>query len=550
MNRAQRPATAAVVHDTTVASILEDAARAAPTMTALVAGERRWNYVQLLAEARRTAGELAKHLEPGSRVAVCAPALAESLVLSYAVALAGLVLVPVNPALRSSELRHVLGDSGASALFHVAMHRDNDVGAAVDALRPQLPALDLVVDLALWDEFLADAPLLPAPLAITSDARGPDPDDVAQIVYTSGTTGAPKGAQLTHRGMTNAARFGAERFTMTRGDVYVQTMPLFHVGGQVVCFGICQQLATCVLMPAFDAGSMLELVEREGATLTCGVPTMLLSMLEHPDFSRRDLSSLRAVSSGGAVVPETLIHELEAALQIRFAIVFGQTEACGFISQTELDDCDEVKAASLGRPLPGIEARVVDDEGAVVGTGEVGELEIRGPNVMTGYHGMPEASAQALGGGWLRTGDLVDMDDDGVLRMRGRRKDMIVTGAENVFPLEVEDVLTSHPSVAQAAVLGAPDPKWGEAVVAFVRLAPGVEIETAALGSFARERLAPFKVPKRFHVVDEMPMTASGKVQKFVLRRQLDGSGESAGGAAGESAGGAAGESAGGAAPA
>ncbi len=516
------------VLDTTVGSILRDAARRSPDTTALVAGSadpaarRRWTYAELLADAQGAAQALAARFEPSERVAVVATSIPESLVLTYAAALAGVVLVPVNPALRAAELRHVLGQSGTAGAFVVPEHRGQDLAATLDALRPELPALREVVSFDDWDAFCAVAPSAPADSADLA-TRTPSPDDVAQLVYTSGTTGAPKGALLTHRGMTNAARFGAMRFGMRPGDVYVQTMPLFHVGGQVVSFQLCQLSATAVLVPAFDPGLVLELVEAEAATLTCGVPTMLLALVEHPDFGRRDLSSLRAVSGGGAVVPAELVRHLEAALGVQFAVVFGQTEACGFISQTHLDDAAEDKGATLGRPLPGVGARVVDPErGVAVGRGEVGELEVRGPNVMAGYHDLPEESAVAVGpGGWLRTGDLVTMDERGYLRMAGRLKEMIVSGGENIFPVEIENALLEHPDVAQAAVVGVPDPRWGEAAVAVVVPAAPRSPDPADLEAFLRERLAAFKVPRRWVLVDDLPRTASGKVQKHVVREQI-----------------------------
>jgi acyl-CoA synthetase (AMP-forming)/AMP-acid ligase II len=229
------------------------------------------------------------------------------------------------------------------------------------------------------------------------------------------------------------------------------------------------------------------------------------------------------VSGGGSVVPTDLINHIETALGVRFTVVFGQTEASGFISQTELDDSDEAKAATLGRPLPAVETRVVDPgTDTVVAVGEVGELEVRGPNVMAGYHDLPTETAEALSpDGWLRTGDLVTMDDDGFLRMVGRRKEMIVSGGENLFPVEIENALVAHPDVAQAAVVGVPDRRWGEAAVAFVRLAPGAATDDVVLEGFLRRRLAAFKVPRRWVFVDSFPLTASGKIQKFVLRDRL-----------------------------
>jgi len=514
------------VRDTTVAGILREAAERDPEAPALVEGlagrpdaRRRWTYARLRAEAESAARALARRFAPGERLAVWAPNIPESLVLTYAAAMARLVLVPMHPALRAREVAHVLGQSGAAGLFIVGEHRGSDLAGVASSVRAELPSLREVVDFSTWDAFVdAGAPDHGDP------APGPHPDDVAQIIYTSGTTGAPKGACLTHRGMTNAARVAAVRFDIRPGDVYVHTMPLSHVGGQVVAFQLCQRLACAVLVPSFDAGSVLDLIESERATLTCGVPTMLLAMIEHPDFAGRDLSSLRSVSGGGAVVPTELVHHMEKALAARFTIVFGQTEACGFISQTELDDDALDKAATLGRPLPGVEARVVDVEHrSVVPIGVVGELEVRGVGVMARYHESPTETAATLGpDGWLHTGDLVTMDARGVLTMAGRAKDMIVSGGENLFPAEIEQALAEHPGVAQVAVVGVPDPRWGEAAVAVVRRAPGDVAGAEELEGFLRERLAAFKVPRRWAFVDDFPLTASGKVQKFRLRALID----------------------------
>jgi fatty-acyl-CoA synthase len=524
------------VLETTVAGILRDAARQAPDTTAIVEGvpeedrRRRWTYAELLGEAERAAGALRRRFEPGARVAVWAPSIPESLILTYAAALARLVLVPVNPALQSTELAHVLRQSGASGLFLVSEHRGKDQRAVLEAVRHQLPALAEVVDFDEWEAFCSSSPSRRsmAERRLSADQGEVRSGDVAQLIYTSGTTGSPKGALLTHGGMTNAARFGARRFGMRPGDVYVHTMPLFHVGGQVVSFQLCQSLATAVLLSSFEAGLVLELVESERATLTCGVPTMLIGLIEHPDFARRDLSSLRAVSGGGAVVPDELVRHIEDTLGVQFAIVFGQTEASGFIAQTHLDDATERKAATLGQPLPRVEARVADFEsGAVVALGQVGELEIRAPHVMVGYHELADETAAAFReGDWLRTGDLVTMDGSGYLRMAGRLKEMIVSGGENIFPVEVENALGHHAGVAQVAVVGVPDRRWGEAAVAVVRPAARPAPDPADLEAFLRDRLAAYKVPRRWVFVDDLPLTASGKVQKFVLRQRLSEAGE------------------------
>jgi fatty-acyl-CoA synthase len=273
----------------------------------------------------------------------------------------------------------------------------------------------------------------------------------------------------------------------------------------------------------FEPGLHLELLETERATHTVGVPTMWLAVIDHPDFGRRDLSALRSLSTGGSTVPADLIRHIERALDVRSTVVFGQTEACGFVSQTFLDDDPEDKASTVGRLLPQIEGRVVDPEhGRPVAVGEPGELQIRGFNVMAGYFEDPEASAQTVDpDGWLRTGDLATIDARGFLRITGRLKDMIVTGGVNVFPVEIEAAIATHPSVAEVAVLGVPDPRWGEAVVAVVRAVPEHPVEAVELEAFTRDRVAPYKVPKRWVFVDELPVTASGKVQKFVLRNRL-----------------------------
>ena len=333
--------------DTTVCGILRTAAEEAPDTPALAAGvadpggRRAWSYAELWAEAERAAGALAQRFAPGERLAVWAGGVPAALVASYAAARAGLVLVPVNPALRRAELTYVLGQSAAAGVLVGGEHRGVDLPAVLASVRPDLPALRHVIPLGDWDDLVAGGGAVPA--------AEPGPDDVAQLVYTSGTTGAPKGARLTHRGLTNAGRFGAARFGMVAGDVYVMTMPLFHVGGQVVSFQLCQAAATNVLMPAFDPGLHLELLETYRATLTAGVPTMLLALIDHPDFPRRDLAALRSVSSGGAVVPPELVRFIESRLGVRFTIAYGQTETCGFIAQTHLDDRAEDKAETLGR---------------------------------------------------------------------------------------------------------------------------------------------------------------------------------------------------------
>jgi fatty-acyl-CoA synthase len=438
-------------------------------------------------------------------------------VLAYGAALAGLELVLVNPALRSAEVAHVVGRSGAAALVMVDEWRGLDLIDVLASVRDDLSDLRTVRPLADVVAAGATVDAVDAPFPLV------DPDDVALIVFTSGTTGAPKGARLTHRSMTNAARVGADRFGIRPGDVYVDPMPLYHVGGHFVALEILGNDATYVMVDVFDPALVIDLIAQERATLTVAVPTMLVALLEQDGIVDRDLDSLRAVSSGGAVVSADLVRRVRAEFGAAVTVVFGQTECCGSTSQTRLDDPPELVEETIGVPVDGVDVRVVDPETyAVTGLNMIGELHVRGYHVMAGYHDDPEATARTIDPeGWLHTGDLVTLDGDGFLRIVGRLKDMIVTGGVNVYAAEVETALESHPAVGQAAVLGLPDPHWGERVVAVLRPATGASIDPAEIEAYLRERLAPYKVPKQWEVVDDLPVTPYGKVRKFELRETL-----------------------------
>jgi fatty-acyl-CoA synthase len=276
-------------------------------------------------------------------------------------------------------------------------------------------------------------------------------------------------------------------------------------------------------MPGFEPGLLLDLVESERAAVVGAVPTMLMAAIEQPDLARRDLTSLRCVVSGGSTVPPELVRRIESQLGVRFSIGYGQTESTAFITQTRLDDSPEDRAETLGQPNPQTEVKIVDPAtGAVLPTGTIGEICTRGPLVMRGYFDKPEATAAAIeADGWLHTGDLGSMDDRGYCRIAGRLKDMIIRGGENIYPREIEQLLCTHSAVADVAVVGVPDPRWGEQVAAFVRAAPGQTPTTDELFALCREHLAPYKTPRYWEFVERFPMTATGKVQKFLLRQQF-----------------------------
>jgi fatty-acyl-CoA synthase len=516
--------------DTTVGDLLRAAAAQVPGRLALVEGSpgpatrRTWTYAELLSVAERIARALLARFAPGERIAVWAPNCPEWMLLQHGVSLAGMVLVTVNPALRARELRYMLAQSRAAAIFFADAYRGFDMAGAVASLRDGLPGLREAIPLSDWDTFVASGDSTSAHQgAVTLPPV--QPGDPAQIQYTSGTTGFPKGAILHHRGVVNASRFVALGSGVQDGGVWVNAMPMFHIGGGTLTeLGTIAQRGTYVLLPGFDPGLVLELIEAYRGTIMLAVPTMLLALLEQPGLADRDLSSLQTVMSGAAVVPAALVRRTTETFGCQTAIVFGQTELHGVISQTQLDDSPEDQSETIGRPLPQVEVKIADPvTGEVMPVGQVGEICARGYQTMLGYFGLPEETAAALDGdGWLRTGDLAAMDGRGYLTIAGRLKDMIIRGGENIYPREIEDVLFTHPDVSQAAVLGLADDTWGERVAAVIKPAdPANPPSPAALREYCRECLAGFKAPAEWFFVAEYPLTASGKIQKFRLQEDI-----------------------------
>jgi fatty-acyl-CoA synthase len=393
--------------------------------------------------------------------------------------------------------------------------KGNPMLATVELIRSRCPELRDVIRFDEWDEFLDDGTGPPPELPTVH------PDDAVMIQYTSGTTGFPKGALLHHRGLVNNGAHTLDRMGVRDGAVWVTTMPLFHTGGCVICvLGAVSKRATQVLVEAFDAGLVLELCQTYRCDAMTAVPTMLIAMLEHPNFASTDLSSLRSLSSGGATVPAALVRTFEEKLGSTFTIVFGQTECSPVAVMTYPSDPTADKATTIGPPMPNVEIKIVDPMTLeTLPIGEIGEFCTRGYHVMHGYFENPDATAAAVDSeGWLHTGDLCAMDDRGYCSIEGRLKDMIIRGGENIYPRELEELLFAHPKVGDVAVVGIPDEKWGEEVVAFIRPAPGERIDKEELFAYTREHLAPHKTPRHWFVLDAFPLTGSGKVQKFKLR--------------------------------
>jgi fatty-acyl-CoA synthase len=512
------------VRDATLGELLREAAAVVPDRLALVDGvedpsaRQEWTYAEFLQDAERTARALLKRFQPGDRVAIWAPNSAHWIILQQGISLAGMILVAANPAYRSRELEHILSNSGAAGLFYVDSYRGLDLAAVVDELSPRLPALTDVVRFSDWHQFLESG---------DPDQQLPavSPLDPIQIQYTSGTTGFPKGALLHHKGLVNEAHFVALRAGMSDGGVNINAMPMYHIGGgAVTSFGALSMHGTFVIMPGFDAGLMLELFQIYRGTHSLVVPTMLVALLDHPDREARDLSSLQTIMSGAAAVPAALVHRTIKLLGCGFSILFGQTEMHGVISQTRVTDSSSDQSETVGRPLEQLEVKIADEiTGIPVPVGQQGEICCRGYQNMLGYYKMPDATASTIDAdGWLHMGDIGTMDERGYLRVTGRLKDMIIRGGLNIYPREIEELLFTHPAVAEAAVIGVPDERWGEQILAVVELrgeAPAITADE--LYQFCRDRMSSHKAPTQWVFIDRLPMTPTGKVQKFLLREQF-----------------------------
>jgi len=507
------------IYDRTIGDALRLAAQAWPTQMALIEGiesetRRSWTFAELLTDAEQVGRALLSLYSPGDHVAIWAPNSPEWVLVEFGAALAGLTLVSINPAYLAAELGDVLRRSRARGVIVGSQFKGRDMAAAAEEVAELVPSLTDIVRVASWQEFLERA-----------DVRYPLPEvsaeQVAQIQYTSGTTGIPKGARLTHRNLTNNARLYATTIGAGANDIWVNPMPLFHTAGcGLATLGALQSGGCQVLPPAFEPGAILELIERERATMMLCVPTMLGRLMDHRDIGRRNLRSWRTVTLGGApVAPELVKRAQQRDMQV--SIGYGQTEASPYITHTLPDDPHPDWVSTVGRPLPHTELKIIGvEDGATLPIDTVGEICVRGYCVMKDYYEDLEATNSAIDGdGWLHTGDLGSLDEWGYCRVQGRSKDLIIRGGENIYPREIEDVLYQHPMIVDAVVVGVPEADWGEVPVGFVILRDGQRTTGAELEEFCRSKLASFKVPRRWIFVDHLPQTASGKVQKFALQK-------------------------------
>jgi HIP---CoA ligase len=509
----------------TVPAALGRAAHHFGDAEAVVDGNLRWTFAQLHAESRRVAHALAASgIRAGDRVALWSLNSARWMAASFGVYEAGAVLVPVNTRFKGMEAAHVLRRSGATLLLTCTDALGTDLlaqlpdAADVPALREAVIVEGRPRPGAIgWDDFIArgaTAGDLPLPVV--------GPEDLADIIFTSGTTGAPKGAMLDHGPSVRTYEAWSDAVGLRHGDRYLCVYPFFHTAGLKSAVLACV-LRGATLLPhaVFDAGAVMQRVADERITVLPGPPTVFQSMLEHPERERFDLSSLRLSVTGAATVPVEVVRRMRDDLHIATVVTgYGLTETTGTVSMCRHDDPPEVVATTVGKPLPGVSVRVSDDKGSPVPAGETGEILVKGFNVMRGYFDDPGATADAFDdAGYLHTGDIGLVGDDGNLRITDRKKDMFIVGGFNAFPAEIEGIMLTHPGVAQVAVVGRPDGRLGEVAQAYVVCRSGATVDEASLIVWCREHMANYKVPREVRFVDELPLTASGKVQRFRLRQ-------------------------------
>ncbi|MEV6569582.1 AMP-binding protein [Streptomyces sp. NPDC051577] len=514
--------------DDTIRENLDRAVRSFPERDALVdmAAGRRWTYAELAADVDALAlGLLDQGVVKGDRVGIWAPNRAEWTLVQYATATIGAVLVTVNPAYRAHELEYVLGQSGIRMLVAAERFKGSDYAGMIEEVRPRCPDMEFVVllDGPRWTSLL-ERGCRADPAELVRAQAELSPDDPINIQYTSGTTGFPKGATLSHRNILNNGFFVGETCHYTELDRVCIPVPFYHCFGMVMGNLACTSHGAAMIIPApsFEPGATLAAVEAESCTSLYGVPTMFIAELAHPEFDSHDLSSLRTGIMAGSPCPVEVMKEvIDRMGMAEVSICYGMTETSPVSTQTRVDDSIEHRVSTVGRVGPHLEVKVVDpDSGGTVPRGEQGELCTRGYSVMLGYWAQPDRTAEVVDeAGWMHTGDLAVMDDDGYLAITGRIKDMVIRGGENLYPREIEEFLHAHPDILDVQVIGVPDPKYGEELMAWVRMREGAEPLTAdAVRAYCDGRLARFKIPRYVHVVEEFPMTVTGKIRKIEMR--------------------------------
>jgi long-chain acyl-CoA synthetase len=485
-----------------LASALSDSANRHADRIAAKLDDFEVSYGRIDELSARTVGLLReKGVEPGDRVGVMLPNVPQFAVVYYGVLRAGGVVVPMNPLLKGREVRFYLSDPEAKAMF--AWH--DFAGPAQDGAA-ETGAEAIIVEPGAFEELLEG-------VEPQFEVLERDPSDTAVILYTSGTTGTPKGAELTHENLIRNAEISSGLFGMTEHDVVLGALPLFHAFGQTC--GLNAAIANAAMLsmiPRFDPGKALEIIERDKVTVFEGVPTMFTAMLHQPESERYDVSSLRVCASGGSAMPVEVMRGFEDAFGCKVLEGYGLSETSPVASFNHPDR--ERKPGTIGQPVEGVEMKVVDEDGNEVEQGEIGEIVIKGHNIMKGYWRKPEATEEAIRDGWFHSGDMGRVDEDGYFAIVDRKKELIIRGGYNVYPREIEEVLYEHPAVQEAAVVGVPDEQMGEEVGAAIVLKDGEELNEDEMRSYLKGELAAYKYPRRIWFLEELPKGATGKILK------------------------------------
>ncbi|WP_370891162.1 AMP-binding protein [Janibacter sp. GXQ6167] len=515
----------------TIGDNLDAAAAAFPDRDALVdvSAGRRWTYAQFQRDVDALArGLMAVGIEVGDRVGIWAPNGPEWVLLQYATAKVGAILVNINPAYRTHEVEYVLKQSGVRMVVVAAEHKGSKYPAMVEQVRDELPDLTSVVVIgeSSWDDLVGKGDAV-SPSALAERAAGLSPDDAINIQYTSGTTGFPKGATLSHRNILNNGFFVGEGCGYTEQDRVCIPVPFYHCFGMVMGNLAATSHGACIVIPApsFDPAATLRAVREEQCTSLYGVPTMFIaqwSLIESGEADIEDLATVRTGIMAGSPCPAELMRKIIDAGISDMTICYGMTETSPVSTQTLPGDPFEAKVGTVGRVGPHLQIRVVDPvSGTPMDRGASGEFQTKGYSVMLGYWQDDERTAEAIEDGWMRTGDLAVMDEEGYVQITGRIKDMVIRGGENIYPREIEEFLYTHPDILDAQVIGVPDPRYGEELMAWLRMKPGATPLTAeSLREFCTGQLAHYKIPRYVHIVEDFPMTVTGKVRKVEMRQQ------------------------------
>jgi len=513
----------------TIGDNLERTVGRVPDADALVSRHQglRYTYAELNDAVDELArGLIAVGLEKGDRIGIWSPNRSEWVLVQYATAKAGIILVNVNPAYRTSELEYALQQSGCRLLIAAPSFKTSDYVAMADQVAPRVRTLERTVffDTTGWEELLAGAERV-SQAALEERMAALEFDDPINIQYTSGTTGAPKGATLSHHNILNNGFFVGEFCRYTERDRVCIPVPFYHCFGMVLANLACTSHGACMVLPeaAFEPRAVLETVEAERCTSLYGVPTMFISEIEHPELDSFDLGSLRTGIMAGSPCPVEVMKKVVSKMNMReVTICYGMTETSPVSTQTAPDDELEKRVSTVGRVHPHVEVKIVDPQtGQTVSRNTPGELLTRGYSVMEGYWNDPDRTAEAIDRHrWMHTGDLAIMDDQGYVKIVGRSKEMVIRGGENVYPREIEEFLYGHPDISDVAVIGVPDERYGEEIMAWVILREGSSADEESIRDYCRGRIAHFKVPRFVKIVDEFPMTVTGKVQKFKMRER------------------------------